>query len=314
MDDPAFSGMGPLRVPEARRRMLAITEYLTLPHPKKVDTMHFAERLNLSRTQFTRLVGVWQNHRDARLLVIGRRGSSTRDYGIAEQAITIAHEVITQQGVSTTLSKAAPEIERRCAIEGLVPPSRQTIWNYIRKVRAVSGVTADGPPRIVVGRMWFHLPIRGIPRNEMPTLLAAVVLPERVIVAHAISVDPENPASVPNLVEQLVQRRTLGAKRRQLLISPDDRRAATDVLASAGLRGIRSHNRSVQSEISKAFGGSLGHIPAVYRRAKARPMTKRIITRQDEHLQCEAAIAAIESAIDYNNAAAPVTNPEFDVC
>lgn len=236
MHESDFSGIDPLRVPEARRRIEAINEYLQLPSPTSADTSRIAASIGLSRNQFSRLARVWRDHRNARLLVIGKRGAASRDYGIDPRALTIANEVISNAGNSATLAKAAPEIERRCAQEGIAPPSRQTIYNYIRAARVTAPKPAEGHPRIVVGRMWFHLPVRGMPSDGMPTLLTAVLLPECIIVANAVSTSPSVPPSVQDLVDSLAHKQTPGAAPRPLLLDPDDRRVAAETLA----RGPRS--------------------------------------------------------------------------
>lgn len=313
MSEPDFSGIDPLRVPEARRRIAALNAYLALPSPTSVDTERFARSIGLSRNQFGRLARVWRDHRDARLLVIGKRGAATRDYGLDPRAVAIANDIIGAAGAAAALARVAPEIERQCAEIGAIPPSRQTIYNWIRAARADAGATAEGPPRVVVGRMWFHLPVSGAPADAMPTLLAAVLLPEQIIVAHVISTDPQAPPSVGELVDTLARTRTPGAAPRPLLLDPDDRRVAASALDRASLGGTRSHDRSVQRELSKAFAGRLGPLSVIHQRSMARPATKRVITRQDEPLPAADAVATIEEAINSNNVATLTVAPAFDL-
>jgi len=313
MYEPDFSGIDPLRVPEARRRIAALDAYLALPSPRTSDTERFAGGIGLSRNQFGRLARVWRDHRDARLLVIGKRGAATRDYGLDPRAVAIANEVIAGAGATATLAWTAPEIERRCAEIGAPAPSRQTIYNYIRAARVAAPAGIEGPPRVVVGRVWFHLPISGMPAMAMPTLLAAVLLPERLILAHAISLDPQAPPSVGDLIDAVSRSRTPGAPPRPLLLDPDDRRAAAAALDRAGLGRTRSHDRSVQRELSQAFAGRLGSLAVIHQRGMARPATKRVIKRQDEPLTAEDAVAAIEAAIAANNAAASAPAADFDL-
>ncbi|RUA15526.1 MAG: hypothetical protein DSY55_06135 [Clostridia bacterium] len=68
MSEPDFSGIDPLRVPEARRRVEAIRRYLALEAPSSADTTRIASTIGLSRVQFGRLVRAWRDHRDAALL------------------------------------------------------------------------------------------------------------------------------------------------------------------------------------------------------------------------------------------------------
>jgi hypothetical protein len=313
MNEPDFSGIDPLRVPEARRRVIAIEEYLKMTSPTSADTERFAKTVGLSRVQFGRLARVWRDHRDARLLVIGKRGAASRDYGIDGRATEIAMRVIREAGASATLAGVAPEIERLCSKAGVSPPSRGTINNWIRAERTGADMPMVGPPRIVIGRMWFHLPTAGMPASAMPTLLAAVALPERIVLAHAVSTDPANPPSVPDLIDRLAAMRAVGAPPRPLLLDPDDRRVGADALDRAGLGGTRSHNRSVQRELSKAFAGRLGPLAVIHQRGMARPATKRVISRQDQPLPADQVVATIEDAINSQNAATLASPPPFDL-
>lgn len=314
MEVTDYSGIDATRVPEARRRVAALNAYLKLYSPTKADTMHFAGILGLSRVQFGRLVRVWRDHRDPSLLVIGKRGASTRDYGVVERAIEIAQAVIEEADTNAKLTEVAAEVNRRCAIEKLRAPSQATIWTYIKKARAIGGHAANNePPRIVIGRMWFRLPVNEMPADAMPMLLAAVLLPERFIVAHAISVDPESPPSVSALIDALERNRTFGAAKRPVHIAADDRRAGAAALDRAGLNGTRSYDRSVQRELSKSYGGKLGPLDVIYQRGMAKPASSCVITRQQEALSAEAVVEAVEAAITSSNGAAITETPAFDL-
>ena len=317
MTNPDFSGIDPLRVPEARRRIEAIEQYLRLPDAKTADAARISASIGLSRWQLQRLARVWREHRDPTLLVVGRRGASSRQYRVAPRAIEIAEEEIASAGADAELRLVAPRVERRCRAENVAPPSRPTIWNYIRKACTASDPPEQGPKRIVVGRMWFHLPVTDTPGSgagtDMPTLLVAVALPERIILAHRISVDDHQPPGIADLIAELVALRIPGADGRPLLLQSDDRRAANAVLAKAGLNGLRAFKRSVQRELSRAFGGRLGRLTALYRRSLARPGTKHVVQRQDERITSEEAKAAILEAVAASDAASRTKMPAFDI-
>lgn len=313
MNEPDFSGIEPLRVPEARRRLAAINEYLALPNPRTPDVLRLASSIDLSRQQFLRLVRVWRDHRNARLLVIRRSGVATRDYAVDPRAVEIAEEVIAQAGTAATLAKVAPEIEARCVSEGILPLARATINNHLRKARADARAVMDGPPRIVIGRMWFHLPIEGLPLSAMPTVLAAVLLPERLIIAHEISTDPERPPSINALINTVGSQAVPGAPARELMLNPDDRRMGIEALARVGVAKGPTPRRSVQREISKAFSGKLGPVAAIHQRGMARPATKKVLSRQDHAISEAEAIKVITDAIDAHNAAMLSEAPPFDI-
>lgn len=312
MIEPDFSGIEPVRVPEARRRVAAISAYLDLHSPTSADATSYAARLDLSRGQFLRLVRVWRDHRKASLLVIGKRGKATRAYSVDSRATEIMKEVVAASGGSADLRYVAAEVEQRCTEERVKPPARATIYNNIREARALGNGHIDGSPRVVIGRMWFHLPIEELPAGSMPTLLVAVLLPERQIIAHRLSMEPTDPPSVEALVGDLLARRTAGANARALLVEPDDRRAAAEAFHQAGIT-IRPHYRSVQREISRAFGGRLGPLSAIYRRALARPLTRKQQILQGKPLTATEARMAVENAIVLNNAAVGSGAASFDI-
>ena len=311
MTEPCFSGIDPLRLPEVRRRIAALNRYLALPEPNTADAVRFGKSIGLSRWQFQRLAAVWRNHRDPRLVFNGRHGRSKRDYGIAPRATEIAEEVIAQARENDTVTAISIEIEARCAAESVAPPSRPTIWSYVRKARAEA--PASGPPRVVIGRMWFHLPIKGKAPEAMPMLLAAVLLPEGKVVAYRISTDPLVPPPVAELVAELAAARTGRAPARKLRIDADDRRAADRALVEAGLNSVRADGRSVQKDLSRSLGGRLGPLVALYRRSRARPATRKPSTRLEQPLESADVVSAVEDAIATYNASSPSPMPEFDI-
>lgn len=310
MSEPDFSGIDPLRVPEARRRIATLEAYLALPSPTTADAVRAGAEIGLSRWQLQRLATVWRDHRDPGLIVVGRRGRSSRDYGVPPRANEIADEVIAASAPDASTTSIAVDIEVRCAAEDVDPPSRATIWSRAREARARSN--ASGPPRIVVGRMWFHLPVEGQPAGTMPTLLAAVLLPEGAIVAHRISTDALSPPPVADLVSEVAARRAIGALARELVIDDDDRRAAAEAVAAAGVAPSPARRRAPQKELSLALGGRLGRLAALYRRSMARPATRKAATRFERPLAPGAVVTAIEDAIAASNAAAGAM-PAFDI-
>lgn len=312
MNDPDLSGIVPLHVPEARRRIAALDEYLALDAASEEDIRRLAERIGVSRSSFFRLAAVWRNHRDARLLVIGKRGASKRHYGLSDRAKEIMAIVIAELGADVSVRKISDEIARRCTAEDVAPPSPQTVNNYARKARAASA-SAEGPPRIVVGRLWFHLPMSDRPHGAMPTVLVAVALPERSILSHRVATDPASPPSVNDLIDEVAGMRVTGAAKRPILLDPDDRRIAADALDRAGLGGTRFSKRSVQRELSKALNGRLGTLSAIHQRGFARPTTKTLLSRQDEALPAHDVAEIIETAVDAHNAATVAPRPEFDI-
>lgn len=311
MSGPDLSGIDPTRVPEARRRIAAIEEYLALPAATTADAVRISAGIGLSRWQFHRLARAWREHRDPRVVVGGRLGPSSRDYGIDPRARAIADEEILAAGANAELAALAPRIERRCREAGVEPPSRATIWTHMRKARKGAATDPSGPARVLIGRMWFHLPVEGRPADEMPVLLAAILLPEGRIIAHRISVDASAAPSVGDLVTQVAALRTDGADPRRLDMDGDDLRAARDAIEAAGLPLVRPHHRSVQREMSQALAGELGPLRGIHRRAAARPASHRT-SRRDHPVPPADALAAIAAAVEAHNTALPSPTP-FDI-
>ncbi|RZL85372.1 MAG: hypothetical protein EOP66_01715 [Sphingomonas sp.] len=306
MEEPDFSGIDPVRVPEARRRIAAIREYLALPDPTTADAIRIGQSVGLSRWTFVRLVQAWNEHRDARRLVMDRRGNSGRASIIDQSAATIVDEAIREFGADAKLAVIARRIADRCAEAGVAVPADTTIWQRMRKVRVVTGAPASGPPRVIVGRMWFQMPVED---QAVPMALVAVMLPERLIVAYRVSIDPVSPPAVTELVRDLADRRADVGEARALLMNAEDLRAATAQLDSIGQKELRPQRRSLQIELSRAFGGRIRQLKTAYRPGTG--ATRKAGVRQAQPLTAAEAVVAVETAIDAHNAAMGAAMPAF---
>lgn len=314
MQNLDYSGVDPIRLSEAKRRVAVLEEYTQLLNPTGADTEEFASKLDLSTIQFNRLVKSWRDHRNPSLLVIGKRGASNRDYGISRRVSEITYSCIAAAAADATLDEITIEIARQCEDESLCTPSRATVWNYMRKSKTTGNANPDrGPPRIAIERIWARVPIINMPTNYLPTILVALLLPERIIVAHDVSIDREIPPSVPKVVTALVSACTKGSEQRPLLLSADDRRAATQALQQAGLSKIKTHKRSTLLEMSNAFAGQLGPLELIHRRGMAKTAKRLGITRQETPFIQEAAINLIEAAINSHNNGRKTQPVAFDI-
>lgn len=311
MSEPDLSGIDPLRVPEVRRRIAALEAYLSISSASTADAVKLGKSVGLSHAQFQRLARVWRDHRNPNLLGVGPRGRSKRDYGITPRAIEIAHETIALSAPEDRVTEISAAIEARCAEEDVARPSRPTIWNYVRAARKTAPVS--GPPRIVIGRMWFHLPMLDRPVDAMPTLFAATLLPEGIVLAHRISTDPMIPPSVSDLISEVGSLLSPAAPIRELVIDDIDQRAASPALFDAGLSIMPRRSHSAQRDLSRSMAGKLGPLDAIYRRARARPATRKTATRFETPLDPTEVVAAIESTIASNNQAATEPAPKFDI-
>ncbi|MBB3349277.1 hypothetical protein [Sphingomonas sp. BK069] len=310
MDGIDLSGVDPVRVPEARRRIEAIRTYMGIGNPSTADAVRIGESVGLSRWRFVRLVAAWRKHRDAKLLVMDRRNDSGPAPSISPVVAGILREVMREVGTGATTRSIAERLEARCSEIGLDAPARPTIWRELRKMQAGGSSPVSGPPRIVIARMWFQLPAEGQRPGAMPVALIAVMLPERFILARRVSVDPDAPLDVEALVEDVAGCQKAEGEARPLLIGSDDWRAAAATLGNLGLPDLRPCRRSLQIQISKAFGGRLGQLKVAFRAltacSDARPKT-----RQAQPLTISEVIEAIDTAVQANNAAVQSTIPPF---
>ncbi len=311
MPEPDFAGIDPARVPEVKRRIGAIEAYLSLPTPSGSDAIRLARSIGLTRYQFQRLVNAWCEHRDAKMLVVAKRGKASRDYGIDPRAKAIADEAIEAGGFPAQLTKVAPIIDKRGEEAGIKPPSRATIYNWIRQ-RHSEELDAYGAPRIIVGRMWPRLVVKGHP-DTFPLLLVAVALPEKAILAHRVSFDHEQPPSVIDLVDDLFRARSAGAEPRPLLLSPNDVKAARPSLGRHGLQDLKSHPRSLQRVMSETFGGMLSDLRVVFQIRSALTSSVANLSRQDEAISESFALDTINEAISDHNQRSGCSQSGFDL-
>lgn len=310
--DYDFTGVEPLRLHEARRRVAAIEAYLQIRSPTGQDTLDAARSIGLNQPQFSRLVRIWRAHHDVSRLVSGRRGPPKRDYGLDPRGMEILAKAINNAGDKAELASISTAVERACKRAGVRPPSKATMWKRIRAARAAGALQISPEPLIIMGRMWFHFPIAGRSKEEMPCLLAAVALPERHIIYHEISTELSQPPSIAKAVEMLLASRTAEAPNRRLLLDPYDCGAASAVLHHAGLSAVKPHKRSVQRMFTKALGGELGSLNGIFRRENARP-THRQLLRQDQPLTEVEVHNIIEAAIERHNGVFLSDMPPFDI-
>ncbi len=300
MSEPDFSGVEPTRLVEARRRIAAIEQYLDLARPSGNDTVAAAASLDMTRWQFTRLVTAWRNHRDPAMLVRSRTGQSRRDYGMDSQAKRIAVDEIRRVGMGAEISNVAPAVEAACRKLGIRPPSRPTIYNHILSERREGKLRFDGSPCIVIGRIWFQLPMEGNDAT-IPCALVAVALPERAILAHDIATSRLVPASLANVLDGLLDRATPLGPGRELILDRDDLAAGAAVLARQEMDCFAPSRRSPQRLIAQALGDAVGPLRPVYRRGGAVAKPGYVMGSHDRPLTDQMARAAIVDAIAASN-------------
>ena len=301
MSKPDFSGVVPTRMAEAQRRIRVIEDYLAIQQPSGDDTVAAARELGISRWTFTRLATSWRNHRDPAMLVRSPTGKARRDYGIDRQAKAIAIKAIQEAGFTAELSTVAPVVERECQTAGIKPPSRSTIYNYILAERRAGRLRFDETPCLVIGRMWFHIPLLGGRLNELPCALLAVALPERRVLAHAISADRDRPPRIDGLIRDLIAKTINGTDPRKILLDRSDAKTSGGIFAQNGIKAPKAAKLSPQKILARAFGDKIGELDPIYHPTGALTKPKYVMGRHDQPLTAHAAVSVIEAAIAASN-------------
>ena len=317
MSEPDFSGINPLRVPTARKRLAAIQEYLAIPNRTTQDKIRVAESIGLSRWAFQRLVKAWIQYKRVDLLVENKKVRETKKLSVSARVRAILQEEVARAGPEASLSTVTPAIQRRCEAEGLKMPSAGTIYNHIKRARAETPGMIGGPPRIAIGRLSFRLPVKAemseAIANHMPQTLVAVALPECFVLHHVISVDADRPPSIELLVEKLLEGQTLDGEQRSVQIEAMDLQLTRPIFERFGISKSGRNGRSTQKELSRAFGEKFGSLVPVYTPNRGRPARKSVLTRQDEPLTEADAVAAIEAAIAANNLSRLIAKPSYTI-
>lgn len=300
MKEPDFSGVEPTRLVEVHRRIATIERYIDLKRPSGSDTVAAAASLGMTRWQFTRLVAAWRNHRDPTMLVRSRTGQSHRDYGVDALAKRITIDEIRRVGMGAEISNVAPAVEATCEKRSIKPPSRPTIYNQILSERRKGGLRFDGSPCIVIGRIWFQLPIKA-DYSTLPCALVALALPERAILAYDIATSRLAPASLAIVLNELLDRATPFGSGRELLLDRDDSAASADVLDRHGLDRVAPSQRSPQRLLAQALGDAVGNLRPIYKRGGALAKPGYVMGSHDRALTEEMARAVIADAIAASN-------------
>ncbi len=153
----------------------------------------------------------------------------------------------------------------------------------------------------MIGRIWFHIPIEEKPDNAMPCALVAVVLPERVVLAHEISTDQNSPPSIQKMLRKLADRASNHGKLRKILMDPIDHAATRLILKRSSTAVDDDIKRSTQRVLAQAFGDKMGNLLPIYRPGAALSKPKYNMGTHDRPLTPAMATAVIEQAIVISN-------------
>ena len=293
--DIDMSGVDPARLNEARRRIAILDEFTAMHRPSLVVRTEFARRIGLSVSQFLMLARVWRTTRDA-AAVPGSRSRNARagSRRLPARPLEIMRETIEALGPMARRKDVLHEVGRRCAAEGVAPPSDSTIANELADARARMAEATEFAPEILIDECVARLPVARGGAVVTPHLLLAIVLPERRIVAAEASVDPATPPSPTKLMTTL---------------------DAGDPVVAA-LRRRAPHHPEVEGgsgpgpvvggpSLSRVLGNRLGDLSILHRASMARPGASLAAARHASPLGLRDAAKVIASAIAAHNATVP---------
>ncbi len=302
-NEPDFSGINPLRVKAARQRLTVVERYLALPEKTGAEKLAAASSIGLTPNAFQRLINRWQKYKDVNKLVVNGK-LPTRNKKLHPSIREMISKEIEKAGHTASGSKIHQTVVKRCRKKGIKAPSLPAAYNILMESRSKKPELVGGHPRVVIGRLWFKIPMRDSVSNDVSTrlaqVLAAVALPERVIVAHVISVTEADP-TIPALLEKLVTVENLDGPYRPLVMDRTDQKMNEAAISKCGLAPVLPFEFPTQKELKRAFGTQLGLLTPFYRSKLLRPAAENLLCRQDQPLTEHEAQHVIEAAIADNN-------------
>jgi hypothetical protein len=265
-----LADIDPLKWAEVRRRAAAVTGYLALDNPGAADRERFAAMLDLGAHQFANLVKAWLEHKDAVALAPGMRRarlSKSRRAGIDPRSREIARAVIAELGTSASLDGMLAEVVRRCAADGVPPPSRSSLWLLAAEARGRDG-SAD-PHSILVVRAHLRLPVDLGRGATFPEIVVAAEAPTGRIV-DIVMVRPTGDFDARRIVEAIRHQNPSGTL--PVVASEEEAKAIARYLPTdATLKDMPVGDAT--RELSNAVGKRIGMLEIAFRPPSVRPAT-----------------------------------------
>lgn len=301
MEDIDLSGVDPTRWPEIRRRVEILDEYCTIPERSQRSRRAFAQRLGLGEAHFSYLAQIWRERRNPADLPGAQAHHQPKPGNRLPVASTnIARDVIADLGAMARRRDVLVEVTRRCAEAGIVAPSNATITNMLAAARAQLDQPTTFEPEILIDSCAAKLPAAHGEGVILPRLLVAVQLPERVIVAYEMSLDPAVAPSVEGLMSRL---RAAGAPEGQpmRIRAPhlgDIEQAAIGAIVPPGRpAGLPT--------LPQLLGPAIGGVGIVFQLSRAKPAERLAKVRNVTALSAQDVRTAIDHAVAAHNGRRP---------
>lgn len=231
MNEIDFTGIEPLRLAEAKRRAAIVEEYISKEKRSVAETDKFARRMGVSRNQFYVIARAWRIYRDpARLGLKGGKGPH-RGQKLDPRANAILEEELL---AADDLKRLVNMVQQRCEDEGIKPLHANTIRDRFRQKQVLTPFL-DGPPRVLISRAWFVLPMKMPIEGMPPMLVMATLLPERRIIAHRLTFEGPNKQAILDVIL--------------------DRHLSSGEARLAGLAGLASAGLALDETVRLLVGG-----------------------------------------------------------
>lgn len=302
MEGIDLSGVDPTRWPEIRRRVAILDEYCAIPERTQRSRRAFARRLGIGEAHFSSLAQIWRERRNPADLPGARAHHPPKPANRLPAASTdVARAVIADLGAMARRRDVLAEVLRRCEMVKVAAPSQATITNMLAAARASLDESTTFEPEILVDRCAAKLPALNGRQVVLPQLLVAVQLPERVIVAYEMSLDPAVPPSVEGLTARL--RAAADPAGRPLRIraphlSPSDQVAIDATVLRGKPTGLPT--------LTQLLAPAIGNIPLVFQISRAKSADALVRIRNASPLSPRDVEAAIEQAVAAYNARRPL--------
>lgn len=296
--DIDMSGVDPVRVPEIRRRVAVLDEYVAVRRPSADVRKSYAERLGLSVSQLYYLARVWRIERNA-ANIPGARSKFTapRPRRLDPRVTGIAQQVIDELGPTSRRMIVLAEVARRCAEASIDPPSNSTVTNMLAAARSTMVDPTGLAPKILIDEVTAKLPVLDGDTVTMPRVLVAVMLPQRRIIAAEIGCGADTPPSLTALMK------TIKASARPDGVRLPIRARHVDDGGLADVGANTHHGADDGPGLSQVLGNELGGVGLLYRPSMARPGSVLAAARHASPISGDEAHRIIRAAIAEHNAA-----------
>lgn len=286
--DKGISSVHPSYLEGTRHRIAQIEKFLAGDR-SRARLVETAEAIGLSPSRTGRLVRSYELHRDPKLISgDGRRhprSASTHERDLGRHAID---DTIAALGTNADARAVEEAVVAACERVSINPPSTQLIWKSLARARRANRAPdPDASPKVLVGRVWFQLPVEiGPEKVERPEALIALRLPDKSIRAFITSLQCRAKPRLDDLLDTLTG--NLDVHSTGIEVGSIDTAKFSFTVVS---------NDAAQNEFIRYLGNGIGELDVLLRRPRtdASSLLDKIFAKA---MSVEAAEDAIKLAIE----------------